>query len=300
VKRAITSSDPEWPACLKELAPHDPPARLFLQGRRLDLSGGAIAVVGTRRPTGAGIEIATAIAQGLAEAGLVVVSGMAVGIDAAAHRAALEAGGHTIAVLGCGLDVAYPYPNRKLKARIAEQGTLVSEYEEGTSPTRFTFPRRNRIIAGLTQGVVVVEGSLRSGALVTARLALDANRNVYAVPGSVRNPMARGPNELIRTGRAALATGVEHIFEDLAPGMVWERHDDTRDGQSPAADEIELAVLAALDDSPLPPDRFGATLGLKPGLLAATLARLEVKDLVERSPGGYALTTRGRRVSVRS
>lgn len=296
MKRAIIAASAEWPECLNELSPLDPPERLFLAGRALDVSSGAVAVVGTRRPTGAGVEIATDIARGLAEAGFVVVSGMAVGIDAAAHRAALDAGGHTVAVLGCGLDVAYPYPNRKLKARIAAEGTLVSEYGDGTAPTRYTFPRRNRIIAGLTQGVVVVEGSIRSGALVTARLALEANRNVYAVPGSVRNPMAQGPNELIRTSRAGLVTCVEHVLEDLAPGMVYGSKPGSQSDPAPAVEESELAVLLALDDSPLPPDRFAKELGLKPGRLAAILAKLEVRGMVERSPRGYALTPRGGRV----
>jgi DNA processing protein len=190
MRRELIGASPEWPGCLSELGPHDPPTRLFVDGIPLDPHAKALAVVGTRRPSGAGLDAVRRLATGLAEAGFVVVSGLAVGIDAAAHEATLAAGGHTVAVLGCGLDVDYPSPNRRLKALIATKGTLVSEYPDGVPPSRHTFPRRNRIIAGLSLGVVIVEGAMTSGALVTARLALDCDRNVYAVPGSPRNPMA--------------------------------------------------------------------------------------------------------------
>jgi DNA processing protein len=295
MRRALTSASPEWPVCLGELGPHDPPARLLVEGITLDPKKKALAVVGTRRPTGAGLDAVRRLATGLAEAGFVVISGLAVGIDAAAHEATLGAGGHTVAVLGCGLDVDYPSKNRKLKARIAAGGTLVSEYSDRVPPSRHTFPRRNRIIAGLSIGVVVVEGALTSGALVTARLALDCDRNVYAVPGSVRNPMARGPNELIRTGRAALVTCVDDIFEDLAPGLVWES-DAEPGSRGPSIEPTELEVLCALDDAPAPPDRLGATLALTPGELAVRLSRLEIRGLVERSYRGYAISSAGARV----
>ena len=174
----IHPGDPEWPARLSELGPHRRPAALHAEGEGLRSELPFVAVVGTRRPTGAGVEAAERIARGLAEAGWVVVSGLAVGIDAVAHRAALDAGGTTVAVLGCGLDVAYPARNVALRRRIAEQGTVLTEYPAGTRPARRNFPERNRIIAGLCLGAVVVEGSLRSGAMVTARLALDMNRSV--------------------------------------------------------------------------------------------------------------------------
>lgn len=293
--RVVLKTEEEWPTGLSELGSLAPSERIFVAGRPLPEDTPTVAVVGTRRPTGAGLEAATTLAAGLAQAGFVVVSGLAVGVDAAAHRAALGAGGHTIAVLGCGLDVDYPAANARLKREILCSGTLVSEYPLGTAPARWRFPERNRIIAGLSLGVVVVEGGLTSGALVTARLALDANRTVYAVPGSTRNPMARGPNELIRTARATLVLGVEHVFEDLAPHLVWDRcpvQGKLRPEPLTANDE---AVLAALDDAPLAPDRLGSITGLAPGLLAVTLAQLEVRGFATRSGGGWLITTSGAR-----
>jgi DNA processing protein len=285
MRRVIRRSDREWPVSLDELHPHDPPSHLFADGLALDPDAVRVAVVGTRRPTYSGLEVAARISRGLAEAGFAVVSGMAVGIDAAAHRAALEEGGTTVAVLGCGLDVDYPARNAKLKSAIAEDGTLLTEYADGTPPLKHYFPLRNRIIAGLSVGVVVVEGTIRSGALVTARLALDCNRNVYAVPGSARNPMAEGPNELIRRGQAALVTGVEHVLEDLAPSIVWRDRSATE--AAPDLDAVEAAVLETLDDAPVPPDALAARFELKPGRLAAALAALEVRGLARRGPGGY-------------
>lgn len=295
--RILRAGDGEWPPRLDELGPHKPPAQLFAQGRPLDPAAPAVAVVGTRRPTVAGIEIAETLGRALAEAGFVVVSGLAVGVDAAAHRAALGAGGHTVAVLGCGLDVTYPRANRKLKAEIAARGTLLSEYPQGTPPKALHFPLRNRVIAGLSHGVVVVEGAVSSGALVTARLALDANRSVYAVPGSLRNAMAAGPNHLIRTSQAALITCAEHVFEDLAPGLAWGPH--ARSGQrcTPVpSDDVERRALAALDDAPVAPDRLCALLGVKPGRLAIALSKLEVKGLVARGPAGYSIARAGARL----
>jgi DNA processing protein len=293
--RVVRKTNDEWPARLSELGSLAPAERLFVAGRPLPQDTPTIAVVGTRRPTGAGLEAATTLSAGLAEAGFVVVSGLAVGVDAAAHNGALEAGGHTIAVLGCGLDVDYPAANARLKRAIHGNGTLVSEYPLGTAPARWRFPERNRIITGLSLGVVVVEGGQTSGALVTARLALDANRTVYAVPGSVRNPMARGPNELIRTARAALVLGVEHIFEDLVPHLVWNRPPTPQRAPAVRLDPDDDAVLGALDDVPLAPDRLCSAAGLAPGRLAVALARLEVRGLAARSGGGWLVTSAGGR-----
>jgi DNA processing protein len=293
--RVVRPPDEEWPAGLSELGSLAPSERIFVAGRPLPKDAPTIAVVGTRRPTGAGLEAATKLSAGLAEAGFVIVSGLAVGVDAAAHRAALGAGGHTIAVLGCGLDVDYPAANARLKQELHRSGTLVSEYPLGTAPARWRFPERNRIIAGLSLGVVVVEGGQTSGALVTARLALDANRTVYAVPGSVRNPMARGPNELIRTSRAALVLGVEHIFEDLVPNLMWGQPPTPRRAPADRLDPEDEAVLGSLDDVPLAPDRLGSAAGLAPGRLAVALARLEVRGLAARSGGGWVVTAAGGR-----
>jgi DNA processing protein len=292
--RVIETSDPEWPSDLNELGPHDPPQRLYACGEIIPV-GTSVAVVGARHATAAGIEVAETLARGLAEAGCTVVSGLAVGIDAAAHRAALRAGGHTVAVLGCGLDIDYPGRNRGLRKQIAERGTVVSEYPHGTPPHAWHFPARNRIIVGLSSAVIVVEGTIKSGALVTARLALDANRGVFAVPGSVRNAMATGPNELIRTGQAGLVTSVEHIFEELAPNLVWRDSVDPIRPPGPAVTDEELDVLAILDDQPLTTDRVAAHVGISSGKAALILSRLEIRALARRGYMGYSIAAAGAR-----
>jgi len=287
VSRIVSARDAEWPRRLSELGPYPPPGRLFVEGSPLPLDDAlVVAVVGTRRPTSTGLRVAQELATDLCDAGVVVVSGLAVGIDAAAHRAALEASGHTVAVLGCGLDVDYPHRNLRLKQRLARSGALVSEYPDGVQPARHHFPRRNRIIAGLSDGVVVVEGAITSGALVTARLALDCNREVFAVPGSVRNPMAQGPNELIRTSLAALATSAADILEELAPGVAAMTPPPTF-GEPLALSFEEEALLRALDDVPLSLEHICSAAELEPGAAAAALSRLELRALVERSVAGY-------------
>ena len=293
--RILSPGCKEWPARLGELGGIRPPRKLFAAGRPLDPTAPCIAVVGTRRPTAAGREIASRLARDFAEAGLTVVSGMAVGIDSAAHSAALDAGDTTIAVLGCGIDVDYPRRNRALKGRIVASGTLLSEYEHGTPPHRYNFPARNRIIAGLAMGVVVVEGAITSGALVTARLALDANRSVYAVPGSTRNPMAAGPNELIRTSQALLVGSVDDVFEDLAPELLGTVCTSSSNTAVPPVDDGGAEILGTLDDSPVTVDEIARATGLPPGNVAVTLAAVELRGLVARSRGGFCITEAGAR-----
>lgn len=291
--RILAPGSPEWPERLSELGHHLPPKLLRACGRPIDPEAHTVAVVGTRRPTAAGIEAAKMIARGLAEANFVVVSGLALGIDALAHRAALEAGGHTIAVIGCGMDLNYPRHNEALRRRIDERGTIVSEYAEGEPPLQHHFPERNRIIAGLCQGVVVVEGSERSGALITARIALDANRSVFAFPGSFRNPNAAGPNELIRAMQATPITDAQHIFDELAPGLVLEGSGSTV-GFARIADE-EAEVLSVLDDVSVTPDFIVANTKLEQGSVLLTLSKLEIRGLVKRWNGAYELTSSGAR-----
>ena len=297
MRRTVGPRDPEWPPLLSELGPAAP-ERLFVTGRLLDGSRPAVAVVGTRRPTAAGLEAAERISSGLAEAGVVVISGLAVGIDAVAHAAALAAGGATAAVLGCGIDVDYPRRNLELKRRIAADGTIMSEFSNGTPPRRAQFPLRNRIIAGISAGVVVVEGGLRSGALITARLALDSNRNVYAVPGSIRNPMAAAPNELIRTSQALLVTGVNDVLEDLVPSLCRPGSNvgvETPRLETPRLEGPEEVVLRALDDVAVSPGLLEHATGLSAGALARALAELELRGLADRLRGGYCVTAAGAR-----
>jgi DNA processing protein len=297
MRRTVGPSDPEWPPLLSELGPAAP-ERLFVTGRLLDGLRPAVAVVGTRRPTAAGLEAAERISSGLAEAGVLVVSGLAVGIDAVAHVAALAAGGTTAAVLGCGIDVDYPRRNLELKRRIAVDGTIMSEFSDGTPPRRTQFPLRNRIIAGISAGVVVVEGGMRSGALITARLALDSNRNVYAVPGSIRNPMAAAPNELIRTSQALLVTGVNDVLEDLVPSLCRPGSNvglETPRLETPRLEGPEEVVLRALDDVAVSPGLLEHATGLSAGALARALAELELRGLADRLRGGYCVTAAGAR-----
>jgi DNA processing protein len=291
--RTIVEGDAEWCPGLDELGPHQPPSLLHLQGSPIDPTAPMVAIVGTRRPTMAGIEAARSIATGLAEGGFVVVSGFARGIDTVAHRAALEAGGRTIAVLGCGIDVDYPQQNRRLRAELRDHGTFVSEYALGTQPQPWHFPLRNRIVVGFCSGVVVVEGGLQSGALVTARLALDANRSVYAVPGSLRNPMAVGPNHLIKSGAASLVTTFADICEDLAPRLVWPGEPSAKQA---SCTPREREVLDALDDVPIASDRIARSLELPSGELSLVLAKLEVRGWAFKSRGGYAISTTGARI----
>jgi DNA processing protein len=294
--RMITPADAEWPSTLNELGPERPPEALFLAGLPLAVEGRPVAVVGARRPTIAGVEAAERIAGGLAEAGFTIISGLAIGIDAVTHEAALRAGGYTVAVLGCGLDLGYPRRNLELKSRIEKRGTLVTEYPAGTPPLARHFPQRNRIIAGLAAGVVYVEGGAKSGGRITARLALEANRAVFAVPGSIRNPLAEGPNELIRTCQATLVGDVRHVLEELAPSLVWEEPVDLGVGPKEIIlEESEARVLCFLDDTPVTPDRICAQLDLSAGAVALAAARLEVRGLIVRRAHGYMISTAGSR-----
>ena len=289
--RLIRPRDAEWPPALdEEIRPRV--KQLYAQGLSLDPSERRIAIVGTRRPTAAGLYAATEIATGLSLEGYTIVSGLAVGIDAAAHRATLEAGGSTIAVLGCGHSIDYPKRNRRLRQALETEGTVLSEYSPEVAPTPFTFPARNRIIAGLSQAVVVVEGTIKSGALVTARLALDANREVFAVPGSVRNVMAQGPNELIRRGEAALVTHVDHVLEGLEAVLSRASVAPTP-VQAMALSESEAAVLSMLDDVPESPDAFVRALDLSVSEVTTALSMLELKGLARRTYRGHVITDAG-------
>lgn len=297
--RLITPSADEWPDRLNELGPEEPPKQLYLEGKGLPDPARAIAVVGTRRPTTTGLEIAAEMSTAFAEAGLVVVSGLALGIDAAAHRAALEAGGHTVAVLGCGIDVLYPQRNVGLHRQIATRGTLVTEYPPGAPPLARHFPSRNRIIVGLVSHVLVVEGGFRSGALITARIALDANRDVFAVPGSPRNAVSVGPNKLIRTDQARLAGTPQDVFDHIAPGAMWK--EPYSPGRGPVLDDDERDVLHSLESVAYSVDRIAHALGRPHGEVALALAKLELRGMAQRTRVGlFQITDAGTRASLAS
>jgi DNA processing protein len=277
--RAITWSAEEYPIRLHQI--YDPPPVLYLLGT-LDPPGTeAVAVVGTRGATSYGRMAAEHVAGGLARAGVTVISGLAIGVDAVAHRAALEAGGRTIAVLGSGLDRIYPSQNARLARQIVECGALVTEFPVGTKPDAMNFPRRNRLISGLSSGTLVVEAGAKSGALITAAFALEQGRDVMAVPGSIFSPASQGPNSLIRDG-ATPVTGAEDVLAELTPGRTMRQL--TAADLLPV-DDTEQALLGVLGSEPVHIDEIARGVSIPMSIVSATLAMLELKGLVRQTGG---------------
>jgi DNA processing protein len=273
--RIVGLDDGDYPVLLKHV--YDPPPVLYVLGSvAADEGERSVAVVGARKATADGGALARQLARELAGAGVIIVSGLARGIDSEAHQGALEGGGRTVAVLGSGLDCLYPPENAGLAARIARGGAVVSEFPFGTAPHAGNFPRRNRVIAGWGRGVVVVEAQLKSGALVTARCALDEGREVMAVPGHPRQANAEGTNQLLRDG-AAVVRGAADVAEELGLVMPVTEAD-------PASSDDLVAVL--LPDTPLGLDELQARSGRSAGELLARLAELELESRVRRLPGG--------------
>ena len=282
--RWIARSSPRFPRALAAI--FDAPAGLFLRGSgEIDLvERPAVAIVGARSCSAYGAEVARMLGRELAAAGLVVVSGLARGVDGHAHRGALEAGGLTVAVLGCGVDRDYPAAHAELAARIGEQGLVVSEYAPGVEPAPWRFPARNRIIAGLTQATVVVEARERSGALITADLALEEGREVFAVPGEITSALAAGTNRLLRNGATPL-TAASDVLE--AFGIEPE--------PPPAAPELGEAaarIVSCLEIEPAGADALGRALELDAGEVAAILAELELSGTVSERDGFFRLARR--------
>ncbi|MFO1330671.1 MAG: DNA-processing protein DprA [Rubrivivax sp.] len=281
-RSVLTLGDAEYPRSLLE-GP-DPPLLLHVQGDPAHLSRPAIAVVGSRRLSAQGRDHAHDWSRRFAEAGYVVVSGMAVGIDAAAHEGALAGGGATVAVVGTGPDRVYPRQHRELAHRIAGQGALVSEYFVGTAPLAENFPQRNRIIAGLAQGTLVVEAALQSGSLITARLANEAGREVFAIPGSIRAQQSRGCHALIRDG-AQLVESPDEVLQALrAPWLPGLAPAAAAAAAAPAPDSDPL--LQALGQDPMTGDELQARTGWPMADLLARLLELELDGRVARLPGG--------------
>ncbi|HUK94599.1 MAG TPA: DNA-processing protein DprA [Gaiellaceae bacterium] len=276
--RFLGRSEAEFPPLLREL--HDPPAGLFLRGAADPnlLSEPAVAIVGARACSSYGSQIARLFGRELAAAGLVVISGLARGVDGEAHRGALEAGGHTVAVLGCGVDRDYPAAHAQLARGIGETGLVVSEYAPGVEPAPWRFPARNRIIAGLAAATAIVEARERSGALITADFALEAGREVFAVPGEITSCLSSGTNALLRLGATPL-TQVADVLQALG-------------FESAPAQRIELgkdaeAVLAALADEPAGADDLGRRTGLGAAALGTALSELELAGAVAEADGLY-------------
>lgn len=300
----LTLADDAYPRALLDIA--DPPVLLYVKGDPALLQRPAIALVGARSATVQGEANAAAFAQSLAEAGLVIVSGLALGVDAAAHRGALAAGG-TVAVIGTGIDRIYPARNATLAREIAASGAIVSEFPLGTPPLPHNFPRRNRIIAGLSQGVLVVEAALNSGSLITARLATESGREVFAIPGSIHSPLARGCHRLIRDG-AKLVETAEDVIEELRGRLGWpapapEPRERRRQGGKasasraddsaapaqqtvPGLDDEAARVLQIIGHDPVDIDTLAGRCGLTVDALYAILLPLELDGHLARLPGG--------------
>lgn len=276
----VTLGDPAYPDALLHTA--DPPLLLYAQGRTELLNRAGIAIVGSRNATPQGVANARAFAAHLGGAGLVIVSGLARGIDGAAHEGALDAGGSTIAVVGTGLDRVYPRAHLALAHRIGREGLIISEYPLGTPPLNAHFPQRNRIIAGLCCGTLVVEAAVQSGSLITARLAAEAGREVFAIPGSIHTPQARGCHALIRQG-AKLVDSAQDILEELRPALGTPARAPSPDAtqDAPAGDPL----LEAMGFDPVPLDALVDRTGRPAAELNARLLELELSGEVARMPG---------------
>ncbi len=286
----IALEDERYPVWLRAIP--DPPAVLYCDGQIEPRDRQAVAIVGTRQATPYGLRITEALARELSQLGFTIVSGLARGIDAAAHRAALATGGRTIAVLGCGLDIAYPPEHASLQKEIAGSGAVLTEFVHGMPPRPSHFPQRNRIISGLSLGVVVVEADENSGSLITARLALDQGREVFAVPGPVDAPMSRGPHGLIKQG-AKLVETVDDIIEELLPQLnerpgATERRSKVPSSAPPVIPALspeERLVFDLMNREPQHLDGLTERSHLTSAVAAGILLGLELKGVVRQLPG---------------
>jgi DNA processing protein len=272
----LVCDDPNYPSRLKEI--YDYPPILYVRGSLPAEDEPCLAIVGTRRPTMYGRQVTEEIVTDLARGGITIISGLARGIDSVAHRAALDAGGKTLAVFGSGLDIVYPGENAKLAQAIIEHGALVSEYPLGVKPKAENFPLRNRIMSGLSLGVLVVEAGERSGALITARQALEQNREVFAIPGSILSPASQGANRLIQEG-AKLVRNYTDVLQELNLTIVVQQAEIK---EFSPADEVESAILNQLSSEPSHIDEICRRSGLTMPEVSSTLSMLELKGIVRQ------------------
>ena len=287
--RIMTCHDPDYPVLLSQV--DTPPPLLYIHGNTDILGEPLLAMVGSRNPTAAGSRTATEFARHLSAAGLVISSGLALGIDAASHKGALDAGAPTVAVMGTGLDRVYPARHRDLARQIAERGALISEFPVGTAPRAENFPRRNRIISGLSLGTLVVEAAIRSGSLITARYAGDQGREVFAIPGSIHNPLARGCHHLIRQG-AKLVETANDVMDEL--GMLADSYYppgqatvETEVAAEPSKLDSEYQYLIDfIEYHDTSVDQLVCSSGLTPAEVSSMLLQLELSGYIASSPGG--------------
>lgn len=282
----LTLADADYPQSL--LNSDDPPVLLYAKGNAATLNRPMLAVVGSRNATAQGLRDAEAFSRVLGEAGLTIVSGLALGIDAAAHRGGLATAASTVGVIGTGADRLYPARNEDLARRITESGVVISEFPLGTPALAANFPRRNRIIAGLGMGCLVVEAATRSGSLITARLAAEAGREVFSIPGSIHSPLSRGCHQLIRQG-AKLVESAQDILEELrweSPQILVKAVTTKTAATRTSSTDREEQVLAMLGDTPCNVDMLAARCGLTPADLLAMLLPMELVGRVAQLPGG--------------
>jgi len=287
--RIMTCHDPDYPVLLSQV--DTPPPILYIHGNADILSEPLLAMVGSRNPTTAGARTATEFAHHLSAAGLVISSGLALGIDAASHRGALDAGAPTVAVMGTGLDRVYPARHRDLARQIAERGVLISEFPVGTTPRAENFPRRNRIISGLSLGTLVVEAAMRSGSLITARYAGDQGREVFAIPGSIHNPLSRGCHHLIRQG-AKLVETAKDVMDELGmlaescyPAIQANLTTEVAAGPPKLGPEYQQ-LIDFIDYESTSIDQLVCSSGLTPAEVSSMLLQLELSGYIASSPGG--------------
>jgi DNA processing protein len=292
--RIIRAGSADFPQLLERIS--DPPAHLYICGNDDALHLPALAIIGSRNPTRGGRENAYEFAKHLGQSGFCIVSGLAQGIDTAAHEGALDAGAMTVAVLGHGLDRVYPAANRDLAYRISQNGVLVSEYAPGSPPRREHFPQRNRLISGLSLGAVVVEAARRSGSLITARLAGEQGREVFAIPGSIHNALSRGCHQLIRQG-AKLVESAADIVGELGPltsQLMQNDSDETNDSsRAPVHDADYETLLESISYDPISADELAENSGLTIDQVSSMLLILELEEKIEALAGGkYSIRNR--------
>lgn len=281
--KLITLKDETYPPRLQNI--YDPPALLYLRGELKGRDELAISIVGSRKTSAYGRWVTEKISQDLARHGITIVSGMARGIDSVAHWGAISGGGRTIAVLGCGVDVVYPRENRNLFAKIMEQGAILSEFPMGSPPEGGHFPKRNRIISGLSMGVVVVQASEASGSLITANYALEQGREVFAIPGNVGVEGSQGTNQLIKQGAKLVETS-EDILEEILPQWSREKEGEQKvEIVKPVLTEEEKVLYEMLGDTPLHIDTLIRESQFDPGKVSSLLLNLELRGLISQWPG---------------
>jgi len=284
--RIISINDDEYPVSLKEV--YDPPAFLYAVGSLKQEDHDSVAIVGTRLPTEYGKTITEELCSALVQSGLTIVSGLARGIDTVAHSATIQSGGRTIAVTGCGLDIIYPQENIRLSQQIQNHGAILSEYHIGTKPDAGNFPKRNRIISGMTLGTVIIESSETGGAMITASYALDQNREVFAIPGEINRKQCRGTNKLIQQGRAKLILSADDIIEEIVSRFKFIQP-DTNQVQSasppPDLNMFEQKIYDVLSRQPLHIDHIAEKAGLSSSDSLVHLLSLEFKGVVKQLAG---------------